>query len=97
MSSEIYGSHEGQRSLGGTDEASSLHLEVPIEGLVVYEEEEQELSVVVVVADGTALLAFDSEGAYSPMICGLLVSLWPLFMIMSGDRVDAMDSDSSRD
>jgi hypothetical protein len=31
------------------------------------------------------------------MICGLLVSLWPLFMIMSGDRVDAMDSDSSRD
>ena len=64
---------------------------------MIYDEIEQELSVVVVDADVPAVLAFESEGAYSPMICGLLVSLWPLFMIMSGDRVDAMDSDSSGD
>jgi hypothetical protein len=64
---------------------------------VIYDEEEQELSVVVVDADVPAVLAFESEGPYPHLFCGLLVSLWPLFMIMSGDRVDAMDSDSSRD
>ena len=64
---------------------------------MIYDEEEQQLSVVVVHADVPAVLIENSEGPYPHLFCGLLVSLWPLFMIMSGDRVDAMDSDSSRD
>jgi hypothetical protein len=35
------------------------------------------------------------EGPYPQLFCVLFVSLWPFFMIMNGDRVDAMDS--SRD
>jgi len=38
------------------DEASSLHLDVPIDGLLVYEEEEQQLDVVVQLVHVLALL-----------------------------------------
>ncbi len=84
-------------SLGGNDEASSLHLNVPIDGLLVYEEEEQQLHVVVQLVHMLASLTVYRNWIYPQLFCGLFVSLWPFFMIMSGDRVDAMDSDSSRD
>ena len=41
------------------------------------------------------LITFEREGPYPQLFCGLFVSFWPFFMIMNGDRVDAMDS--SRD
>jgi hypothetical protein len=41
------------------------------------------------------LIKFEREGPYPQLFCVLFVSLWPFFMIMNGDRVDAMDS--SRD
>jgi len=40
--SESDGSCKGQRSLGGNDEASSLHLHLPIDGLLLYDKEQLE-------------------------------------------------------
>jgi len=42
-----------------------------------------------------ALLKVKRHGPYAQLFCELFVSLWPFFMIMNGDRDDAMDS--SRD
>ncbi len=91
-SSESDGSHEEQRSLGGNDEASSLHL-VEVHGKLLeqFERQQRLVHVDVVQLVNAHLITLNSDRPYPQVFCGLFVSIFIngiLFTVAPSPRKD---------